>query len=281
MITVYSDNKEIPVNKVEFSDSAITFKLDELPETPRYITINVDPCTPVKDVREELTLIVSCIEYYYSQSTSEMKWDVNLNIPYTPYGRADRVFEKGNPDPLGGFTLYIDYYLHFDNIEVCDIHNPEVLVGTDIKNKPQLECFKQSLPHDYAEEYSYIVAPDKGAMDKARTIAEHLETDIIFASKERDVSTGRIIKTTLPEDIDLKGAKVLIPDDLCDHGGTFIYLAKALRERGVKEIHLYVTHLIGASGLSKMKNQIDKIFYYQLVGEYVSMEQIIRFNNGN
>ena len=32
MITVFADNKEIPVNMVEFSDGALTFKLDELPD---------------------------------------------------------------------------------------------------------------------------------------------------------------------------------------------------------------------------------------------------------
>ncbi len=37
MITVFSDNKEIPVNKVEFSDGAITYKLDELKPNARYI----------------------------------------------------------------------------------------------------------------------------------------------------------------------------------------------------------------------------------------------------
>jgi len=37
MITVFSNNKEIPVNKVEFSDGAITYKLDELKPDAKYI----------------------------------------------------------------------------------------------------------------------------------------------------------------------------------------------------------------------------------------------------
>ena len=51
MITVFSDNKEIPVNKVEFSDGAITYKLDELNPEARYISINVDPSTKVNLIR--------------------------------------------------------------------------------------------------------------------------------------------------------------------------------------------------------------------------------------
>jgi hypothetical protein len=62
MITVFADNKEIPVNMVEFSDGALTFKLDELPENPKYISVNVCPTTPVYRIRlEELRLVVSCL----------------------------------------------------------------------------------------------------------------------------------------------------------------------------------------------------------------------------
>ncbi|AHK11210.1 hypothetical protein S14_101 [Shewanella sp. phage 1/4] len=32
MITVFANNKQVPVRMVEFSDGAITFKLDELPK---------------------------------------------------------------------------------------------------------------------------------------------------------------------------------------------------------------------------------------------------------
>lgn len=288
MITVFSDNKEIPVNRVEFSDGAITFRLNELPPNPRYITINVDPCTPVKDVREELTMVCSCIQQFYKATTFRgLPFPVNLNMPYTCYGRADRVFEEGNPTaPLYTFLSFIKG-LCFNEVNICDLHNPSVikdwvldLNNTLFKNKPQLECFKQSIPYDFNEEYNYIVAPDAGAMDKARTIASHLETEIIYASKERDVSTGRILKTTLPDDIDLKGAKVLIPDDLCDGAGTFIFLAKALKERGASEIHLYVTHGIFSKGLKCLTGVIDKVYCYQTVMNYVNKQTINDFNNG-
>ena len=52
MIRVSCNNKDIPVNKVTFSDGAFTFKVDELPEKPDYIWVVVDPSTPVFKIRE-------------------------------------------------------------------------------------------------------------------------------------------------------------------------------------------------------------------------------------
>jgi ribose-phosphate pyrophosphokinase len=118
-------------------------------------------------------------------------------------------------------------------------------------------------------------------MGKANTIAEHLEVDIVYASKKRDISTGRIIETTLPEDVDFTGAKVLIPDDIGDGMYTFIKLAEKLKERGAAQVDLYVTHLIGAKGLKCLQPHIDKLYCYQTVANYVNKQNVLDYNLGN
>ena len=40
-----------------------------------------------------------------------------------------------------------------------------------------------------------------------------------------------------------KDKNILIVDDICSRGGTFYYSAKALKEYGVGDIYLYVSHL--------------------------------------
>lgn len=281
MITVFADNKQIPVNMVEFSDSAITFKLDGLPENPRYISVNVCPTTPVYRVLEEITLIASCID--------ELKFSYNvpmyLTLPYLPYARADRVFEKGNPAGLKMFLFGLDRIGGFDEINVCDIHNKSSVdsicedygLDLNIVEKSQLECFKASMPHDFNTEYDIVLAPDKGAVMKAQMIAAHLEVDVYNCGKERDVSTGKIIKSVLP-DVDFSGKVVLIPDDLMDYGGTFISLAKLLKDAGAKQVDLYVTHMIGAKGLDNLKGLIDNVYCYQTVANYVNKLDVTNFN---
>lgn len=101
MIKVFSDNKEIPVNKVVFSDGAFTYKLDSLPVRARYISVVVDPSTPVYLVREELLLVTECISalvdedyFYYEEGYFYSSVKLTLSLEYLPYSRCDRVFEK-------------------------------------------------------------------------------------------------------------------------------------------------------------------------------------------
>ena len=151
-LKLISDNKEIPVNMVEFSDGAITFKVDELPENPSYISIHVCPTTPVYRIREELELLTDAILYTDDVNFFDTKW--YLDLPYLPYGRADRRFEKGNPIPLSNFLSWLrDEWIDMDEIHICDIHNPkyvlEDFVGLNILERPQLDCFKNSLPSNF------------------------------------------------------------------------------------------------------------------------------------
>jgi ribose-phosphate pyrophosphokinase len=281
MITVFADNKEIPVNMVEFSDEALTFKLDQLPENPKYISVNVCPTTPVYRVLEELRLIAGCL--------FERKFTYNiplyLNLPYLPYGRADRMFEKGNPVGLKMFLWGLEEIGGFDVINVCDVHNKSAVdsicdkysLNLNIIEKPQLECFRQSIPHDFNTKYDIVLAPDKGAVMKSQTIAEYLNVPVFNCGKERDISTGKVIKSTLP-DIDFTGKVVLIPDDLMDGGYTFIKLAEQLKTAGAKQVDLYVTHMIGAKGLDSLKGLIDNVYCYQTVGKYLNKQDITNFN---
>ena len=106
MITVFSNNKQIPVNKVEFSDGAITYKLDELQPDADYISINVDPSTKVSLIREELLILTECISSLVDEDYFTYNVKMILNLPYLAYGRADRVFEKGNPNALLNFLIH-------------------------------------------------------------------------------------------------------------------------------------------------------------------------------
>lgn len=280
MIKLFSDNKELATNFVQFSDGAITYKVDTLPEKPRYISFDVCPTTPVYRIREELELLTDAVLSNDKTSFYETEW--YLNLPYLPYGRADRRFEKGNPLPLQNFLSWLrDEMIEFDEIFVCDIHNPKYVLedfkGLNITHKPQLECFKSSLPQDFNTQYDFVIAPDKGAVQKAETIARHLGVNVYNCGKERDMSTGKVVRSTLP-DIAFEGKKVLIPDDLCDGGYTFIKLSEQLKEKGALQVDLYVTHLIASKGMEVFKGLIDNVYCYHTVGAYVNKEEVMLYN---
>lgn len=287
MITIFADNKEIETNYMKFSDGAVTYKLDTIPENPRYIAVNVCPTTPANEVLEELRLISSCIFGLMDNNNLYFDTNVILNIPYLVYSRCDRIFEKGNPSGLESFLEAITDLALFNELHTCDIHNRVVVSNLleerscmVLHEKTQLQCFKESIGHNFNTDYDIIIAPDKGAVDKARTIAEHLEVDICYAGKRRDISTGKIVETLLPTGVDFEGCKVLIPDDILDGGYTFIKLAEKLKEAGAAQVDLYVTHLIAAKGLDILKPVVDNLFCYQTVGKFVNKQDVLNFNLG-
>ncbi len=282
MITVFSNNKQIPTNKVDYSDEAITYKLDQLQPNAKYISINVDPSTKVNIVREELTMIMECIYELTLKGYFEHNVPMTLNLPYLPYARADRIFEKGNPHGLNSFLFFLSD-LDFDEIYICDIHNiqpvTDFIHDLPIKEKTQLLCFKDSLSFDTVKDWDVVVAPDKGAVEKAKTIAEYLNVPCVFANKVRDVSTGKLTEMNLP-DYDFTGKKVLIPDDIFDYGGTLKWLGGLLKQAGAKKVELYVTHLIAPKGLKHLTGIIDKVYCHHTVAGYINKQTVTDFNLG-
>jgi len=283
MITVYSNNTEILVNKVTFSDGTFNFNISNIPEKPRYISINIDPSTRGCIVREEISLVVDAIQKLKDCSDSIRI----LSIPYLYNARADRRFVKGDSYPLKNFLTFLQGLKFFDEIHICDIHNMQAVkdimfdysLDLNITEKSQLDCFKDSLSYDTKKDFDLVIAPDKGAVEKAKTVAEYLGVGCVFANKVRDVATGKLTEMNLP-DYDFTGKKVLIPDDIGDGMGTHVWLGELLKQSGAKEVDLYVTHLIAPKGLKHLTGVIDKVYCYQTVAGYINKQTVLDFNLG-
>ena len=53
---------------------------------------------------------------------------------------------------------------------------------------------------------------------------------------------------------DVKDQTCIIVDDIIDSGGTIINAAKALKERGAKEVYVYITHgVLSGEAVKKLK----------------------------
>lgn len=275
MITLIADNKPIKVDWLEFSDGCLTCKVDpSIKEGDfSYISLSVCPSTPCKQILEEISLIYSALSCLGVGAGQHY-----LYLPYLPYARADRVFEEGNPNPLEDFLGNLNYYL-FDRIYIKDIHN---ISAVDVKSlniveSSQLTCFKDSIPRERPI-WTHVISPDKGATEKAKSIADYLNVPVVQANKKRDTSTGRIIETTLDVEMPI-GSSVIIVDDIGDGMGTFIPLAEKLRSQGCT-VDLYVTHLIASKGLDIMKGLIDNIYCHHTVNKYINKQSVLDFNLG-
>lgn len=279
--SIVCDGQHIEFKKIEFSDGSSNFKLLVEPDfvINKYYSIAVDPSTPGDAVLWEVLMVADALGEFISATAKRY-----LALKYLPHARADRRFEVGNSFPLAVFTQAIRGV--FDEIFLTDAHSTyfENNIRCSTEETKQWQCFLAAGVNVVSGDI--LIAPDKGARKKIVELQQHLDNKIIAtfvveASKKRDRETGRIIETTLSDNCDVKGKRCIIVDDLADGAGTFIPLAEKLKEAGASQVDLYVTHGIFAKGLDILKEFIDNVYCYQIVGNYITPKDLINFNKGN
>lgn len=244
-----------------FSDGAFLVDCSGVPPVLDVLQIVVPPTM-------DLSIIAEVLSQLSSAFCSATKY-VELYLPYLPYARADRMFGSGQNFGLRAFFKNVlkPLRLKFElNAIICnDVHNykeakilsSEFLPRVDFVDISQLEGFKQAYCGDAPD---YVVAPDKGARDKANEIAFYFKVPLITAEKTRDTNTGSITKMYCHVPHQIKEAcrlRALVVDDICDGGGTFLALADLLPKHHKKT--LFVTHGIFSKGKSELQEKYDNI----------------------
>lgn len=181
----------------------------------------------------------------------------NLEMPYVPFGRQDRVANPGENFSLRVFADLING-LGFQSVNIVDPHSdvtPALLRNVRIRH--QHEVFKGYFAglKDF-----HLISPDGGALKKIYKLAKEIDcSSVIECSKWRDTKTGAITRTIVHAQ-ELNGRDCYIVDDICDGGGTFIAIAIELRQLGAGKIHLMVSHGFFTKGLDVFAGLIDHIY---------------------
>lgn len=199
---------------------------------------------------------------------------IELVLPYLPYSRQDRVCCEGEDFGLLTFLRMLDSTLSYGGcwrIVTWDVHSKVAEKILDdlgwsthhvFRNIEAWELLGQS---KFNLNYHYIVAPDAGAVERARAVVEvaNIGQQVVHMTKSRDPETGYLSRFGIADkDIDSwdKSLPVLLVDDICDGGRTFIGAANALRSAGFYgPISLYVTHGIFSAGFTELLNHFDEI----------------------
>jgi len=181
---------------------------------------------------------------------------LDLSLPYVPYARQDRACNAGEAHSMVVMADLINL-CGFSRVEVLDAHSdvaPALI--KNCTNLPQSIIFRKIV--DTFEDY-FIVAPDAGAYKKAHNLAKALHAKgVICANKVRDVATGKILSVTINENVE--GLNLLVADDICDGGRTFIELAEVLRKKNCGTLKLVVTHGLFTKGVGVVADYYDKIY---------------------
>lgn len=206
-------------------------------------------------LHDDLFQLAMWAQYALTQNSKTV-----LIAPYLPGARADR----GTPFGARTYAMFIGE-MWIDQIIAYDPHS-EVIVeelGLWVHDEAVVTIVR---PEDVLNTrnskivmpniYDGIIAPDKGAHDRANGVAKAFGIPLFTAEKTRDFETGKLSGFS----IDLpKTGHFLIVDDICDGGGTFLGLA-AVVPAAVK-LDLYVSHgVFSKDALYHLKHNFRQVF---------------------
>lgn len=194
-----------------------------------------------------------------------------LEIRYLPYARQDKEVANDATFALRPFATLLNA-LAFDEVILRDPHSGIALES--IHRSRAVYPLEQVAKVMAATQANLVCYPDKGARTRYGAIYPYPS---VHGEKVRNQQTGKITSYRLEGEA--AGKRVLIVDDICDGGATFIALAKELKSRGVGGVYLFVTHGLFSQGLDRLREAgIERIFTaegeaYQLP-DYIAYKEI-------
>lgn len=209
---------------------------------------------------------------------------ISLFLPYLPNARMDRIEDKVDSDYITVFTLrhFVDFLkeLNFKEITVLDPHSDYIMKNmdnvTDLYPISQIEYVVKETEKQTGKR-PVLFYPDAGAKSRYGEVLSNTslaDYDVAYGIKERTWGTNVIESYKIDGKIH-KGHPVVIIDDICSLGGTFIHAGEELRKVGVETINLYITHCeqgIFVRHLLKENSPIDKVY---------TTDSIMADNKGN
>ena len=256
-----------------FSAGETQVRLSPLPQGVRKILVRADIHN--SQTLMELLLTLDAIDHI------EYWGPVELILPYLPYSRQDRACAPGEAFALSVLVNclapYFDPYPYHgigDTITTWDVHSNVAQTLFDSKFEGVFQnVTAASLLQNFELEKdvvfnpsTIVIAPDKGAVERASQVQKSLGlSETVYATKVRNPDNGEILRTEVPEEVNYRGKNLLIVDDICDGGRTFIELAKVLRDYEPSRIDLYVTHGIFSKGFEVFEDLIDHFYVANLL----------------
>ena len=162
-------------------------------------------------------------------------------MPYFGYARQDR--KSKARDPISA-KLVADLITAAgaDRVLTMDLHAAQIQGFFNIPVDHLLGG--TYLAQYYIEKFPersdlVVVSPDLGSVTRARNFASKLDVPIAIIDKRRPKPNVAEVMNIIG---DIKDKKVILVDDMIDTAGTITHGAKALAERGAKEVYACCTH---------------------------------------
>ena len=252
-----AENLKLPVGKAvvsTFSDGEISISLEESVRGSDVFLVQ-STCAPVNDHLMELLLLIDAAKRASAGRITAV-------IPYFGYARQDR---RARPrDPISA-RLVADLLTAAgaDRILTMDLHAPQIegffgipvdhLTGAPLLAR-YFHQYRQEHPGDYV-----VVAPDLGAVTRARDFAARLDCPLAVVDKRRQQANVCEVVNIVG---DVKDKYVLMVDDMIDTAGTLCNAAESLvKKGGARQVMAAATHaVLSGPAIERLRNSpIDQV----------------------
>lgn len=250
------------LNLVRPEESQVKYNISRFPDGEVQITLGDFSRKDSIEVKcrvtnaEELFILMQVIDIL-----KRHEMDMYISIYYLMGMRMDRIMDFNRPYTL---KVVLDA-LNLPNdcsLEVFDPHNFNALekLSGAYTYDGTVSNHVWNLEYPNTRQLYQLVYPDDGAVK--RYGYGHPDADVIICKKIREVATGKIksIEVTNPEAFN--GKPLLILDDLCDGGGTFVGIAEAIKKIiPLADLNICVTHMVNPRGIENLSKNFHHVWF--------------------
>ena len=187
---------------------------------------------------------------------------INVVIPYYGYARQDRKARSREPITAKLIANLLQV-AGADRIIALDLHALQIQGFFDIPVDHLMAApiianyFKKKIPD---MEDVVVVSPDHGGVTRARKLADALNTPIAIIDKRRPKPNVAEVMNIVGN---IEGKTCILIDDIIDTAGTITLGAKALKDRGAKEVYASCSHaVLSGQALERIENSPIKELVY-------------------
>ncbi len=248
-ISKYLKSRLVNSSIRKFSDGEIYVEINEnIRGNSIFIIQSIS--SPANDNLMELLLCIDALK----RSSAK---NITAVIPYFGYARQDR---KIVPRTSISAKLVSNLITKAgaDRVVTVDLHAGQIQGFFDIPvdNLFATPIFARHVKKKIKSKKIICVAPDVGGTERARALGKILNAGLAIVDKRRPKPGQSKVMNVVG---DVKDKTCIIVDDIIDSGGTIVNAAKALKERGAKEVYVYVTHgVLSGDAVKKIKNSVIK-----------------------
>ena len=240
--------KLVNTNIKRFADDEIYVEINE---NIRGNTIFVIQSTsnPANDNLMELLICIDALK----RSSAK---NITAVIPYFGYARQDR---KVVPRTAISAKLVSDLITNAgaNRILSVDLHAGQIqgFFNIPVDNLFATPIFARHIKKKINLNNLICVAPDVGGVERTRALSRRLNTSIAIIDKRRPAPGKSEVMNIVGN---VKNKNCVIIDDIIDSGGTIVNAAKALKDKGARDVYVYITHAV-LSGQAVDKIEKSKI----------------------